>query len=695
MKFDSRPIVKRFLYCFIPMALFGLYIVGKAGYESLLNNDYWDVIRERLAVRQRKIPAVRGNIYSTDHQLLVGSLPTYTLYADFVIIDSTEQNAQNKARMRRDTTFYKQLDHLCDSLHLLFPERSAQDFRQQLEEAMGNAKKIEAGQKNVKRTFVLERGVSYIKFREFQKLPWIRAGRIYSGMYGDPSPRRSHPYGTMADRLLGRFDTDGDSAVSGLEFAYDSLLRGIDGKMHREKVLHKWTDQTDVAPVDGVDLITTLDIRMQDAAEKILRNKLIELDAEIGVVVLMEVQTGDVKAMVNLERTAPGVYKERINYALTALWEPGSTFKTASMMVALEDGYIHRGETIETGDGKWPMHGRTMKDHNWNKGGYGTITVDECLMFSSNVGVSRIIDNNYHDHPEKYVDGLKREGVGVPFEMQIKGAAKPNVRRPKHNDPHWYKTTLPWMSIGYETQIPPIYTVTFYNAIANNGRMVKPRFVRAIEKDGEVLKEFPVEVVRERICSPHTLRDIHEILERVVNDPKGLGKKAGCKQFKVCGKTGTAQVADKFGSYHSSPARYMVSFAGFYPSENPKYSCVVCIKKSGRPASGGGQAGPVFSELAQVVMAKGVYRPASDAADSTSVLQAPAAVECPDTIDGIVPDVKGLGAREAVALLEAQGMKVKIHGQGRVQRQSVAAGTKAVNGAKVELYLETNTHKKK
>ena len=278
--------------------------------------------------------------------------------------------------------------------------------------------------------------------------------------------------------------------------------------------------------------------------------------------------------------------------------------------------------------------------------------------------------------------------MGIPFTLPFRGQGFPKVRRPKPDGSNWSKTALAWMSIGYETQIPPIYTVTFYNAIANNGRMVKPRFVRAIEKDGVVLKEFPVEVVKERICSPSTLRDIHEILERVVNDPTGLGKKAGCKQFKVCGKTGTAQVADESGSYHSSPARYMVSFAGFYPSEDPKYSCVVCIKKRGLPASGGGQAGPVFSQLAQYVMAKGVYRPASDAADSTSIFQAPEAVALPDTIGGQVPNVSGLGAREAVALLEAQGLKVRIHGQGRVSRQSVAAGSKVVRGQEVTLELK-------
>jgi cell division protein FtsI (penicillin-binding protein 3) len=443
-----------------------------------------------------------------------------------------------------------------------------------------------------------------------------------------------------------------------------------------------------VEPIDGLDIVTTIDVGMQDAAEKILTRKLKEINAEVGVVVLLEVPTGDVKAIVNMTRIAPGVYAEVKNNAITDLWEPGSTFKTASMMVALEDGMVKRGDMVDVGNGQHLMHGRVMKDHNWRKGGYGrAISVDECLMFSSNVGVSRIIDEHYFKHPEKYVDGLLREGVGVPFNLPFPGAGKPYVRRPKPDGSNWSKTALAWMSIGYETQIPPIYTVSFYNAIANNGCMVEPRFVKAIERNGEVLKEFPVKVVKQRICSPSTLKDVHDILERVVNDPTGLGKKAGCKQFKVCGKTGTAQVADEHGSYHGSPARYMVSFAGFYPSENPQYSCVVCIKKSGLPASGGGQAGPVFSELAQYVMSKGVFRPADEAADSTSVLERPLPPTIPDTVEGQVPDTRGLGVRDAVALLQSQGMKVKVLGQGRVHSQSAAPGTKAVKDQVVTLDL--------
>lgn len=684
MKQNSKHTVSRYLFIVILAALFGLAIVGKATYQAIVKKDYWETVRNRHASQQKDIPAIRGNIYSSDRQLMVGSMPIYTLRADFVVQDPNDSIAERKLKVWRDSAFLADLDSLCFGLHELFPERSASEFRSLL--LQGKQKK--------RRDQPIARGVSYIKYKEFLKLPYVKHGRIKTGFYAEEIPQRQKPYGTMATRTLGSLMSTNDSARNGLELAYDSILRGMNGKMHREKVRRQWTDRTDIEPVNGLDLITTIDIGMQDAAEKILERKLQEINAEIGVVVLLEVKTGDVKAIVNLTRIAPGRYAEVKNNAITDLWEPGSTFKTASMMVALEDGMVKRGDMVDVGNGVYMMHGRPMKDHNWRKGGYGRpISVDECLMFSSNVGVSRIIDEHYKDHPEKYVDGLYREGVGIPFDLPFPGAGKPYVRRPKPDGSNWSKTALPWMSIGYETQIPPIYTVTFYNAIANNGRMVKPRFVRAIEKDGEVLKEFPVEVVKERICSPSTLRDIHEILERVVNDPKGLGKKAGCKQFKVCGKTGTAQVADESGSYHSSPARYMVSFAGFYPSEDPKYSCVVCIKKRGLPASGGGQAGPVFSQLAQYVMAKGVYRPPTDAADSTSIFEAPEPTVLPDTIQGKVPDVTGLGVREAVALLEAQGMKVRINGQGRVARQNVTPGSQVTKGQVIELQCKKGSDK--
>ena len=682
MKFDSKHIIPRYTFVIIVLTLIGAAVIGSAAYQMFFEKDYWETVRQRMATRQKDIPAIRGNIYSSDGQLLVGSMPIYTLRADFVVKDPNDSIAERKLQHWRDSVFMEELDSLCIGLNKLFPETTPADFR----------KKLLDGKKRGRRNLPIKHNVSYIKYKEFLELPFVRYGRIKTGFYAEEIPQRQKPYGNMATRTLGSLVPACDSAMNGLELAYDSVLRGVNGKKHREKVRRQWMDRTDVEPINGLDIISTIDVGMQDAAEKILVRKLHEVNGEVGVVVLMEVATGDVKAIVNMTRLgSPGnyYYAEVKNNAITDLWEPGSTFKTASMMVALEDGVVTRADSVQVGNGVYMMHGRPMKDHNWRKGGYGRrISVDECLMFSSNVGVSRIIDEHYFQHPEKYVDGLYREGVGVPFTLPFKGQGFPKVRRPKPDGSNWSKTALAWMSIGYETQIPPIYTVTFYNAIANGGRMVKPRFVRSIRKDGITLKDFPVEVVKEHICSNRTLKDVHEILERVVNDPTGLGKKAGCKQFKVCGKTGTAQVADEHGSYHGSPARYMVSFCGFYPSEKPQYSCIVCIKKSGLPASGGGQCGPVFSELAQFVMAKGVFREAQEAADSTSVFEAPVPVERPVLEDGLVPDVTGLGIRDAVSILEPLGLKVKVHGQGRVFKQTIPAGEKAIKGQSITLELK-------
>ena len=410
-----------------------------------------------------------------------------------------------------------------------------------------------------------------------------------------------------------------------------------------------------------------------------------------------------------------GQYYEMKNNAVSDLMEPGSTFKTASIMVALEDGKITKNTTVDTGSGIYNMHGSKMKDHNWNRGGYGVLDVSGVLEYSSNIGVSRLIDQAYHDDPDAFVRGLNREGVGRPLHLPFVGAGEPWVRHPEKQGRYWKnwsKTALAWMSIGYETMLPPISTLTFYNAIANNGRMVKPRFVTAELEEGRVVREFPVEEIMPSICKPSTLADIQEILEKVVS--KGLGKKAGNggKYFRVSGKTGTAMIASgSGGGYRSGTPRYMVSFCGYFPSEAPKYSCIVCIVKRGLPASGGGQCGPVFSEISQYIMSKGMYRDAEEAADSTSVFVPDVAQsnaqqtrelakelgldirdinECAaDTVAmGIVPDVKGMGARDAVYEMQRRGLKVKLHGSGRVKEQNMPPGTHVVKGKTITLTLK-------
>jgi Cell division protein FtsI/penicillin-binding protein 2 len=345
--------------------------------------------------------------------------------------------------------------------------------------------------------------------------------------------QRKKPFGSLATRTLGDVFADtAQGAKNGLELAYDTILKGKNGITHRQKVMNKYLNITDVAPQDGLDIVTTIDVGMQDIAEKALLDKLKEIDASVGVAVLMEVATGEVKAIVNMTKCNDGNYREIRNNAVSDMMEPGSTFKTASIMVALEDGVITPNDGVDTGNGQKLMHGRVMKDHNWARGGYQYLTVPEILMVSSNIGVSTIIDNAYSNNPKKFVQGLYRVGINADLHIPIKGAGKAFIRIP--NKDNWSNTALPWMSIGYETQVPPINTLAFYNAIANNGVMIAPKFVKGVMKNGEMVQEFPTEVVKPSICSERTLKQIQSILQRVVSE--GLAKPAGSKQFHVSGK---------------------------------------------------------------------------------------------------------------------------------------------------------------
>ena len=527
-----------------------------------------------------------------------------------------------------------------------------------------------------------------------------------------------------------------DSAKNGLELSFDSLLRGTNGLMHRRKVLNKYMDIPVQSPIDGYDIVTTIDVGMQDLAERAVIEELKEINGEMGVAILMEVKTGDVKAIVNMQRGADGEYHEMVNNAISYRCEPGSVFKVASFLVALDDGVIPKDTNfvIHTGSGVMEMHGRPMKDHNWRRGGYQDINVARALEVSSNIGVSYVIDKFYGSNPTKYVQGLYRVGIHEDLKIPLVGYHPPYIRMPdtKTTDraKYWSKTTLPWMSIGYETQIAPINTVAFYNAIANDGKMMQPRFVKQLMKDGQIVKEYEPVVLKEQIAKPSTIKMMQTILEHVVS--QGLGRKAGSRSFKVAGKTGTAQVADQYGSYHSGTTRYWLSFAGYFPADDPRYTCIVCLKKSGLPASGGGMSGVVFHHISEGVMAQNLKRSVDDARDTASVI-------IPDVKGGdmvaahyvlnqldvktnnnwggsytegnpiwgkaqkeskrvilsqmktnktIVPDVTGMGARDAVYLLESIGVKTKLRGRGKVRSQSIYAGTAVRQGMVCELIME-------
>jgi cell division protein FtsI (penicillin-binding protein 3) len=694
----------RYFAIAVVFTFIGFAIVGKAMYIMTAKKDYWTQVASRLKRDSVSVKPTRGNILSCDGQLLASSIPEYKVFIDFQAGATDSVSNHN-----RDSLWAANIDTICYELNQIFPTRSAAEFKSHLLE--GKRKVMKNGTVGARHWAIWPRRVDYNTFCEVHKLPIFCERPGVGGFHWEEYNSRRHPFGSLAWRTIGDVYVAKDSAKNGLELSYDSLLRGTNGLMHRRKVLSKYLDIPVLSPVDGADIVTTIDVGMQDLAERALIDELKLVNGEMGVAILMEVKTGDVKAIVNMQRADDGEYYEMVNNAISHRCEPGSVFKTASFLVAFDDGVIDTTMTINTGCGVMEMHGRAMKDHNWRRGGYGTISVPRALEVSSNIGVSWIIDKYYGSNPTKYVQGLYRVGIHEDLKLPLVGYHPPYIRMPDTKTidraKYWSKTTLPWMSIGYETQIAPINTVAFYNAIANNGKMMQPRFVKQLVKDGQVIKEFEPVVLKEQIAKPKAIKTMQTILEHVVS--QGLGRKAGSKSFKVAGKTGTAQVADEHGSYHSGTTRYWLSFAGFFPADDPRYTCIVCIKKSGLPASGGGMSGVVFHHIAEGVMAQNLKLSVADARDSSSVFRPgikqgnntaadyvltdlnikdkPQLQQKNESKD-IIPDVTGMGARDAVYALEKRGVRTIIKGRGKVKSQSLYAGTTVKQGMKCELLLE-------
>ncbi len=705
-KFNNDKVMPRYFAIAVVLTLIGFAVVGKAMYIMTAKKDYWTQVASRLKRDSVVVKPNRGNILSCDGQLMASSIPEYKLYMDF------QAGAEDSVGMhKRDSIWAANIDTICYELSQIFPQRTAAEFKANLLE--GKHKVQKNGTVGARHWDIWPRRVDYNTFCEVHNLPIFKERTYKGGFHWETYNSRRRPFGTLARRTIGEMFGAKDSAKNGLELSLDTLLRGKNGLMHRRKILSKYLDIPVLSPEDGVDVVTTIDVGMQDLAERALVDELKEINGEMGVAILMEVKTGDVKAIVNMSRGQDGNYYEMVNNAISYRCEPGSVFKVASFLVALDDGVIDTTMTIPTGCGVMEMHGRPMKDHNWRRGGYGTINVARALEVSSNIGVSYLIDKYYGHNPKKYVEGLYRIGIHEDLKLPLVGYHTPMIRMPdtKTTDraKYWSKTTLPWMSIGYETQIAPINTVAFYNAIANDGKMMQPRFIKKLVKNGEVIREFEPVVLKERIAKPQTIKTMQTILEHVVS--QGLGKKAGSKSFKVAGKTGTAQVADQYGSYHSGVTRYWLSFAGFFPADNPRYTCIVCLKKSGLPASGGGMSGVVFHHIAEGVMAQNLKRSVDAARDASSIMtpdvkrgdnsaanyvlaslktkaSSNSSTNYRESSKHIVPDVTGMGAKDAVYLLESRHIKARVKGRGKVKSQSIHAGTAIKQGMVCELILD-------
>ncbi len=709
-KFEHKKIMPRYSAIAIIMTLIATAIVGKALYIMTAKHDYWMQVAERQKKDSVTVKPNRGNILNCAGQLMASSLPEFKVFMDFKALTAAGNDSLWDAKQ----------DSICQGLHKIFPEKTAEEFKRHLIEGRG---------KKSRHWAVYGSRIDYNTFTEVKALPIFRLTPYKSGFHWEEYNARTRTYGSLAGRTIGAMFGAKDTARFGLELSYDSILRGTNGIVHRRKVRNKFLDITDTPPIDGADIVTTIDVSMQDLAERSLIEELKEINANVGVAIVMDVPTGDIKAIVNMEKCFDGEYREIHNHAVSDLLEPGSVFKPASLLVALDDGVVDTTYRVETGCGVWQMYGRDMKDHNWRKGGYGMLTFAKTLWYSSNIGVSRIIDDHYHNCPEKFVQGIYRTGLHDDLKIPLVGATPARIRMPHRNShgqyDNWAKTSLPWMSIGYETQIPPISTLTFYNTIANNGKMMRPRFVSKVVKNGETIMEFPPEVMRPQIAKPQSIKQMQTILEQVVS--LGLGKKAGSPNFKVAGKTGTAQISKGAGGYKSGITNYLVSFAGYFPADNPRYSCIVYIQKSGLPASGGSMSGKVFHDIAEGIMAQSLKLDVKDAKDSASIF-------VPDVKNGnvlaadyvlthlgiktntnwsgsyangnpiwgkaerigsrsiklikekqygksTVPDITGMGARDAIFCMESRGIRTRIHGRGKVIKQSLMPGTPVKKGS--------------
>ena len=649
---------------------------------------------DRQSLRYQKTPAVRGNIYSADNSLLAVSVPYFDvrldLHPDVVCNDTFNQN----------------LRPLCDSLHKMYPERSSAGYRQMLEKA----------RKERKRNFLLRRNATYSEMSRLRTFPIFNKGQYKGGFIVEEKERRVRPHGLLASRTIGYYNQESATGV-GLEQAYQKELCGIDGRRLEQKVSNGvWRpvyNSDAVQAENGKDLFTTIDIRIQDVAESALKDCMEINEAEHGCVVLMEVKTGKVVSIANLRKEENGTYHESMNYAVGEAVEPGSTFKLASTIAILEDSHCSPSIIVPTG--KMQFYNRWMRDSH--EGGWGDVSLQEAFEKSSNVGISYLANEVFHKKQARFVEYFKKMRLHKPLGVEIAGEGVPYIKDP--SDKTWSGVSLPWMSIGYELKLTPLQILTLYNAVANDGKMMKPLFVNEIRQGDEVVKKFEPQVLVDRICSKETLEKVKTMLEGVVENGTATNLKNDL--YKVAAKTGTAQM--NYGKRGSEKITYRASVAGYFPADKPRYSCIVMITNPQKNRIyGGAVAGPVFKEIADKVYATlmkgglqteslppaeaGAPASAGYAADistvfahiglrdpklePTSFVKLRGGANRPGEIvlmKEVMPDVRGLGLRDAVYLLEKNGLKVQVSGKGKVKRQEPEAGRTCAKGQQVFLEL--------
>lgn len=700
----KKHIVWRVGVVYIGVFVLALGIIAKLLYLNYVEGTKWEGKAEENNMKYVTIDPNRGDILAEDGRLLASSLPYYEIRMDLM------------STAMPDNLFREKIDSLSFCLSRLFRDKSKAAYKRELLRA----------RENEERYHLLKKGVNYNELKELKTFPLFRHGRYKGGFICVQENRRILPHIGLASRTIGYLTKGSSGNVVGIEGAYDHELSGVIGVRLMQRLAgNVWmpvNTGNEVEPRDGNEVVTTIDINLQDVAENALLKQLSKHNAHHGTAVLMEVQTGEIKAIANLEKDEQGRYRELYNYAVGESTEPGSTFKLPALMVALEDNVVSLDDTIDTGNGKVKYYDKTIRDTK--KGGYGKITVKKVFEFSSNVGMSKIITENYKGNESHFINRLYSMRLNEKLNVEIKGEGSPYIQYP--GDKFWSGLSLPMISHGYEVRMTPLQILTFYNAVANNGKMVKPIFVKEIKYHGKTLRKFDSKVLNPSICSKETIHKVHEILEGVVEN--GTAKNLRNGNYKIAGKTGTAQIAnEKYGYKQGSEVSYQASFVGYFPAKNPKYSCIVVINS---PTSsiyyGNLVAGPVFKEIADKVYATSLFRDKQHYLNIAREYDPPYTkhgdlkdlktvfdrfdIETVNKMDlskwvitvkqdstvllkplniqkGTMPNVKEMGLRDALYILENMDLKVEVKGYGKVWKQSVPPGTKISPGSRIVLEM--------
>ncbi|HLP73383.1 MAG TPA: penicillin-binding transpeptidase domain-containing protein [Bacteroidales bacterium] len=666
---------------------------------QFVQHGKWKDMSEKIVYKTDEVPAIRGDILAWDGRLLASSVPYYTIYMD---TRSTGMSGE---------TWSKGINGLSSGLARLVGVRSADGWKSVITQA----------RKKGDRYFLIRRRVDYMTLKQLRDLPIFREGRYKGGMVAITESRRILPNDELAMRTIGYLNLGNEGNEVGLEGSFDKDLAGKNGIAVKQRLAGgDWITVEGPGTIDskdGNDIVTTLDVDLQDVAQTALLNQLRKHNADHGCAVLMEVATGDIRAIANLGMGDDGDYHEEYNYAVGESTEPGSTFKLASLMAALEEGAIDTGTIVDTGNGSVKFYNKVIRDTK--EDGYGRLTVKQVFEKSSNVGTSKIIYEHYKDRPKDFVNRLYAMRLNEKLDLQIRGEGVPIIRYP--GDKLWSGLSLPMMSHGYEVQMTPLQVLTFYNAVANDGKMVKPRFVTAVLHNGAVVKSYEREILVNSIASRSTIRKAKAMMEGVVEH--GTATNLKNPNYKIAGKTGTAQIAKGSKGYRQAGLSYQASFAGYFPAENPLYSCIVVVNApSNGVYYGNVVAGSVFKEIADKVYSTSFFRDYKLAKDEVKA-SAPeagngyredidevlgnldvkyrrtsgedwvATRESGDTVrlagvkqkEGLVPDVRGMSLRDAIYLLESSGLNVRYSGRGKVLRQSPEHGARCFEGSTVSL----------